>query len=194
VLEAEASVDEARAGEWSAGSPFLPDLDASASVDRSGPDLLPHPGKSWSTGISASWNLFNGARDAFNLAAARANRASADAELAGTRRDARTSLESSWVDWQDADEALAVSRQFLEAARARAEIGRAQYANGRLGFQEWIQIEDEIVSAERSEVSARRDALDAEANWLRALGTGFGTVTSGGPVNSVDGAQGRQHE
>jgi len=174
VREAEASVDEARADEWSAASSFLPDLSASASVDRSDPRFFPATGKSWSTGISASWNFFNGGRDAFGYAASRAARASADLSYASTRRDARTSLEGTWIAWQDAAEALAVSRQFLEAANARAQIGRAQYANGRVGFQEWIQIEDEEVSAERSEVAARRDALDAEADWLQALGQGFG--------------------
>lgn len=174
VREAEATVDEARADEWSAASSFLPDLSASASVDRSDPRFFPATGKSWSTGVTASWNFFNGGRDAFGYAASRAARASADLSYASTRRDARTSLEGAWIAWQDAAEALVVSRQFLEATNARAEIGRAQYANGRVGFQEWIQIEDEEVSAERSEVSARRDALDAEADWLQALGEGFG--------------------
>jgi outer membrane protein TolC len=173
VTEAEASLTQARADAWSAASSFLPDVSANASVSRSDPRFLPADGKAWSAGVSASWNLFNGGRDVFGFAAARANRASAEAALAGARRDARTSLESAWVEWQDADESLAVNRQFLEAANARAEIGRAQYANGRLGFQEWIQIEDEVVSAERNEVSARRDALNAEADWLRALGQGF---------------------
>ncbi len=173
VVEAESSVDEAHASVWSAVAPFWPDLDANASAGRDGPGWFPDRTRNWSAGVSASWNLFNGGRDAFGLAAAREARESAEAGLAGARREARTSLEAAWVGWQDADEELAVNRQFLEATRARAEIGRAQYANGRLGFQEWTQIEDEVVSAERNEVAARRDALNAEAGWREALGRGF---------------------
>jgi outer membrane protein TolC len=168
-----ASADEAHASVMSARSPFYPSLDASASVGRSGPTWFPGEDRSWSAGASVSWSLFSGGHDWFAWRAARHDADQADIRLAAARRDARVALQEALFGYVDAHEGLAVSLQFLEAARTRAEIGRAQYANGLLGFVEWDLIESELVDAERNEIAARRDGLNAEADWRRALGEGL---------------------
>jgi len=173
VASAAAAADAAHASVMSARASFYPSMDADASIGRSGPHFFPGEDRSWSVGASVSWNLFSGGRDWFAWRAARHEAEQADTQLAAARRNARVSVQDGYFSYVDAHEGLAVSIQFLEAARTRAEIGRAQYANGLLGFVEWDLIEGELVGAERSEVAARRDGLNAEAEWRRALGEGL---------------------
>jgi len=168
-----ASADEARASLMSARAPFYPSLDASASVGRSGPGFPPDEEKTWSAGLSVSWNLFNGGRDWFGWRAAAAAATESESVLAATVRDQRVALQEALFSYVDAHEAISVREQYFEAARARAEIGRAQYANGLLGFVQWDLIEGELVDAERSALAARRDGQNAEAGWRRALGEGL---------------------
>lgn len=170
VIQARSADESARASVISSRAGFLPSADASASVGREGRDWPLDDAQSWSVGLSASWNLFNGLRDWYGLAAARARAAQAAEALLRVMRETRVSLQESWFAFQDAHENLGVQAQYLDAARARAEIGRAQYANGTLGFFQWDQIESDLVSAERGELAARRDALNAAASWDRATG------------------------
>ncbi|MEK7475331.1 MAG: TolC family protein [Candidatus Coatesbacteria bacterium] len=173
AASAAASVDEAHASLMAARAPFYPALDASASLGRDGADWFPDEGRSWSAGLSVSWSLFNGGRDWFAWRASRAVAAESESSLASVRRDQRVSLQEALFYYVDTHEALAVRDRYLEAARTRAEIGRAQYANGLLGFVQWDLIEGDLVDAERSSIAARRDGLYAEAGWRRALGEGL---------------------
>jgi len=173
VLQALASTEEARAGLWGALSPFWPSLDASANISRNGPDWIPE-NRTWGAGLSLSYNLFNGARDANAALAARAEDLSARESLDAVIRDTRVGLEEALNDYLDAYENVGVRKQYLDAAVVRAEIGRAQYANGLLSFSQWDLIETELVDSERGYLAARRDALYAEAAWNRSLGLELG--------------------
>lgn len=173
IRTAEASLDEARASLRGDTSPFLPAADLSAGISRTGPDWMPGE-KSWSAGISFSWSLFNGGRDASYFMAGLAAKRVAEANLDDARRSALVTLEDKWNAYADAYEYVGVSRQYLEASTTRAEIGRAQYANGLLSFTQWDLIESELVNSERGHLNARRDALLAESAWLNALGEGLG--------------------
>ncbi len=168
VIQAESADTSARAAVVSSRAAFLPSADASGSIGQSGEGWPFDDSKSWSVGLSASWNVFNGMRDWYGLAAAKARAAQAAEALGRARREVRVTLQESWFGFQDAHENLGVQAQFLDAARARAEIGRAQYSNGTLGFFQWDQIESDLVGAERGELAARRDALNAAASWDRA--------------------------
>jgi outer membrane protein TolC len=174
VTQSQANEDEARAQYLSAAAPFWPSVDASASISRDGPAWPPPPSsESWSVGASISYNLFSGGRDFFSLLASRAAARSAKVALSSDIRDTRVALQETLFSYTDAHENVKIRQQYLEAARERAEIARAQYGNGLLGFVQWDIIEGELVESERSIIAARRDSLNAEAAWLRSLGTGF---------------------
>jgi len=172
--QAEANADSASADYLSKFSPFLPDAGVSANASRTG-DLWKWPPdratESWGAGATVSYNFFYGFRDVYGLVAARAAAKESKIALAQARRDTMVSLQEAYFGYIDAHENVAVQEQYLMAARTRAEIGRAQYANGLLGFVQWDLIEGELVSVERSFIAARRDALNAEANWLKSIGT-----------------------
>jgi outer membrane protein TolC len=172
--QAEASADAASANYLSAFSPFLPDAGVNASAGRTG-DLWKWPPdratENWTARASISYDFFNGFRDVYGLVAARTAAKESKILLSQTRRDIMVSLQEAYFGYMDAYETVSVQEQYLAAARTRAEIGRAQYANGLLGFVQWDLIEGELVSTERSFIAARRDALAAEANWLKSIGT-----------------------
>jgi outer membrane protein TolC len=172
--QAEANADSASASYLSAYSSFLPNAGVSAGASRGG-DLWKWPPdratEGWNAGGSISYNFFNGFRDVYGLVAARAAAKEAKITLAQARRDTMVSLQEAYFGYIDAHESVSVQKQYLLAARTRAEIGRAQYANGLLGFVQWDLIEGELVSTERSFIATRRDALNAEATWLKSIGT-----------------------
>ena len=91
-----------------------------------------------------------------------------------TTRSTHVSLEEALNAYLDAYEYVGVRKQYLDAAVVRAEIGRAQYANGLLSFTQWDLIETELVDSERGYLAARRDALYAEAAWNRSIGLELG--------------------
>ena len=173
VKQSVASSEAARASLWSSMSSFWPSVDACASVSRNGPEWVPE-NRTWGAGLSLSYSLFNGARDANNVLAARAEDRAARASLDAVSRSSRVSLEEAHNAYLDAFENVAIRRQYLDAAVVRAEIGRAQYANGMLSFTQWDQIETELVDSERGYLSARREALYAEAAWSRSIGLELG--------------------
>jgi outer membrane protein TolC len=79
-------------------------------------------------------------------------------------------LEQAWKEWQDAIDKVTVEQQFLNAAEERARIAQSQYSTGLVSFDDWSIIEDNLVSAKKSLLTAKADALIAEASWIQAKG------------------------
>ncbi|MES2202694.1 MAG: TolC family protein [candidate division FCPU426 bacterium] len=175
ALKARAQVDEAKASLGGEYSGFLPSLNANASLNRSGYSggAWPPQSGSWSAGLSLSWNLFNGFSDSMQSAAARSRSKIAELALEDTLRQAQIDLEQAYESLADAAESAEVRAAFLESSQTRAEIGRAQYTQGLLNFDNWNQIESNLIVARKQGLSSRRDAVDARAGWERALGKGF---------------------
>lgn len=164
-----ASLESTRAAVTIARSPFYPELTARAAASRTGEDWPPDQDQ-WSAGISLSVPLFEGRRNVNALAGAQADLRQAEAALREEEQALALALESAWTDAQDALQRVEVQAAFLAAAEARAEIGRSQYANGLLSFDNWTQIEDELISARKSKLASDRDAALAIAAWDLARG------------------------
>ena len=71
---------------------------------------------------------------------------------------------------QDAIESVDVQLKSLDAAQERSKIAQAQYSTGFINFDNWIIIENDLVSAKKSYLQAQANALLAEANWIQAKG------------------------
>ena len=82
-------------------------------------------------------------------------------------------LEESWKSYQDARQMVVVKRKFLDAALERSTIANAQYSNGLISFDDWVIIENNLVSAKKEFLNAGADMLIAEAQWIQAKGEGF---------------------
>ncbi|MCS6770596.1 MAG: TolC family protein [Kiritimatiellae bacterium] len=169
VRAAAARAEAASAAAALARGERRPEISLQANLQREGEgDRLDQEG--WSIGAAVSIPLFTGgglpARYAAAEAAARAARAEADQAL----RTAAAELERARADLMNALDQVEVLRAFRAAAEIRAEIARAQYANGLLSFQTWDQIEDELIQSEQNLLAQLRDAALAAAEWDRARG------------------------
>ena len=60
----------------------------------------------------------------------------------------------------------------MSAATVRSVISRAKYNNGLLAFEEWDQIETDLINRQKTALQNLRDRIIAEASWLLAQGTG----------------------
>jgi outer membrane protein len=166
---AEARRIAAEAGVTLARSAFYPTLDLRASYDRNGEGTaLDEDG--WSAALSASVPFYTGGRNRANLAGARFERDRVGEQNRATANDERSTLERLWAAFRDALGQRDVQEAFLRAAEVRSEIARTQYATGLIGFQDWDQIEDELINAQTQYLATRRNAVSAEADWLEALG------------------------
>ncbi len=173
VTGAVAELAAARAGVREAGAAFWPAVDVSGSASREGPAWPPSDSRAWSTGLSLSLNLFHGLHDLNAVRIARLEAAQAEEELDSARRGAVETLEDALEPYANAWEAVEVRHTSLEAARARANDARTKYTGGTLQFDQWHEIEGGLAETEAEYLDARRESLDAEAGWTKAVGTGF---------------------
>jgi hypothetical protein len=93
-----------------------------------------------------------------------------EAGLRATDADIVVSLQKALTDFSDAIDQSEVNAAYLLAEQVRAEIGRSQYASGMLSFEDWDRIESDLISRQKSDLSGRRNAVTAEANWDKAQG------------------------
>ena len=172
VVIARLGLDAAKAALSGATAGFLPSLNASAGVNRSGDQWLPQDG-SWSAGLSLSWNLFNGFSDLSNRSGADQALLAATAAYEDAQRQGADDLADARDSLANALDQLKVRDAVLQAARTRADISRAQYTQGLIGFQDWDQIESSLISAQQSSLNGRRDAALNGFAWQRALSIGW---------------------
>jgi outer membrane protein TolC len=161
--------EAARYGLKSARSDLFPQIYADGGARKSG-DRWPPRTHDLSAGISVSIPLFEGGRQQAALAAARAAYEQVAADERSGRDGVILTLAETWTRCQDAVAQAGVQAQFLEASRMRAQIIEAQYRAGLAIFDDWIVIEDALVSDQKALVQYKSEAMSAEAAWLQARG------------------------
>ncbi len=121
-------------------------------------------------GLKVSVPLFHGGQNVQGVLKSNAEYQAA-VETARSARDGRiVQLSSSWAAFQNSWEQVAVQHSFLEAARQRSEIVRAQYTNGLVNFQDFDISEQQLADAEQAHVQSLADVLNREADWRLAKG------------------------
>ncbi len=124
-----------------------------------------------SVGVTVSMPLFRGGRNIEGVLGSNADYQAA-VEAARSARDERVALLGKrWSGFRDAWEFIEVRRHFLEAARKRAEIIRAQYTTGLTTFQDFDIAEQELADSEKSYVGSLADVLIQQAEWEAAKGS-----------------------
>lgn len=150
-------------------SALFPAIFANAGVGRSDSHWPPRD-ESWSAGVSVSLPLFEGGAKKAAIDRSRAALTEAEANERSGRDEVILTLVQSWTSLQDAVGRVSVQEKFLQAAEERAQIAESQYSNGLVSFNDWIVIEDNLVSAKKNILSAQVNALIAEADWVQAKG------------------------
>ena len=161
--------ESARFSYNSAKAEFFPEVYATGSFGRSHSEWPPED-DAWSAGVTVSLPIFEGGSRISQMKKAKSQWVQAQANERSGRDSVLYTLEKTWKDFQDALEIVSVKKKFLEAALERAKIANAQYSSGLTTFDDWIIIEDNLVSAKKVYLDAQENLLVAEAYWIQAKG------------------------
>jgi outer membrane protein TolC len=170
-LEAVAQLHLSESGYVTARSVFLPTLSANASLSRNGLNFDENQPE-WSAGLELSLPLFTGGKDLFNLKSAEETKLGTQDALQSTDLKTESSLESAYASFEDALDEMQVQVKQVQAAQAQEEIGKAEYLNGLLIFQNWNLLETALTNQEKTELSDSLSIKTMEANWELTQGKG----------------------
>jgi outer membrane protein TolC len=167
-----ATIDANLAGIGIARSGFFPSLNLTGTVGRNGPDFFPDQSDRWSVGASITIPLFDGGRDVSAVQAATATRNSSLSHRVTVDQDTVTSLKQAYQKYLESIEKLKVDETFQKAALVRAEVARSQYNNGLISFTDWDQIENDLITRQKSYLQSKKDRVLSESAWKQAQGQG----------------------
>jgi outer membrane protein TolC len=156
-----------------AKSAFSPELYLTSSIGNGSIDSLPFNDLEGNAGFTLSVPIYEGGAGRARVTKAMAVLSQKNAEEKSGYLQLFNTLEESWKNFQDARQMVVVKRKFLEAALERSTIANAQYSNGLITFDDWVIIENNLVSAKKEFLNAGADMLIAEAQWIQAKGEGF---------------------
>ncbi len=152
---------------------FSPELYLTSSLGRGSVDSLPFKAVDWNAGFTLSVPIYEGGTGRARVSKAMAVLSQQNSQEKSGYLQLFNSLEESWKNYQDARQLVSVRKKFLDAAQERSTIANAQYSNGLVTFNDWVIIENNLVSAKKEFLNAGADLLIAEAQWIQAKGEGL---------------------
>ncbi|MDY6838938.1 MAG: TolC family protein [Thermodesulfobacteriota bacterium] len=161
--------ESARWGVKSAKAEYLPQVYLNAAFGETATDWPPEEGE-WSAGLTLSLPIFEGGSRQARVSKSKSQLRQLAADEESGKDSVVLTLEKTWKALQDAADFVSVQKKFLDAGRERAKIAGAQYSTGLVAFDDWIIIENNLVSAKKAYLDAQADLLVAEANWYQAKG------------------------
>lgn len=164
-----AQKESARFGLKSAYAQFYPQIYANGSIGNTDTSWPPDKNE-WSIGTSITFPFFDGGNMFANVSKAKAALGQAREDERSGHDSVILTLSDTWTKLQDTIDQVGVQRKFLEATNVRAKIARAEYSLGLLLYDNWIIIENNLVTTKKSFLSAEAAAMVAEANWIQAKG------------------------
>jgi len=169
-IMAEYQLESAEIAKKSAISGFLPSLSLSGNWNKRGDEWPPEDTESRSWSLNLSYSFFPGGSNFVDAVIYDLRLEKAKQDFEKSTKETRYSIEEAYENFKNSVQALEVKEFALKASGTRAKIGKAKYLNGLLTFDEWNRIEDEYISAQNGLLSSRRNALMAEASWLKSYG------------------------
>lgn len=116
--------------------------------------------------------IFSGGRDFYGTRAALEQNAASQLTLRDTGHQALSTLQQTRMSYLEAVQLVKVAGAYLDAAKIRAEIARADYKNGLMSFQDWDLSENDLISREKNLLQSQQSRVLAEAAWEQAQGKG----------------------
>lgn len=170
-LEALAQLHLSEAGYVTARSVFLPTLSANAQLSRDGWNSGGND-PAWQAGLQLSLPLFTGGKDFFNLQSAAETKKGSQDALQSTDLKTEASLEATYASYMDSLDEMQVQDFQVQAAQTQEEIGKAEYLNGLLIFQNWNLLETALTNQQKTQLSDSLNIKTMEANWELTQGKG----------------------
>lgn len=161
--------EAARFGLKSAKAGFFPQIFLNAGESNSNTNAFPDQNQ-YSIGTSLTLPIFDGGNTIATVAQSKAALGQAEADERSGRDGVIVTLSNTWTQLQNTIDNVGVQQKVLTAAQERAKIAEAEYSIGLVSYNDWIIIENNLVSAKTAFVNAELNALIAEANWVQAKG------------------------
>jgi outer membrane protein len=167
---AEAEVRRAKGG-------FLPRVNAFGSVDYDRGWKFDGDGKSYTVGVLAQWDLWDGRRTRAQVNEAQAHLEAAREEERRVRLAIDLEVEQARLQLKDAIERLAVTERVVQLAEESVQLTRARFEQG-------LAIATQLIDAETALTAARVRRAESEADRriaIAALRKGLGLGQSDAP-------------
>ena len=164
-----AQMEAAKFGLKSAYANLCPQIFASGSMGNTNTRWFPDKNQ-YAIGTSVTFPLFDGGNRIASIDKAKGALGQSTADERSGRNGVIYTLSNTWTQLQNAIDNVVVQLKALDAAKERAKISEAEYSIGLLLYDNWIIIENNLVTAKKSYISAQNAALVAEANWVQAKG------------------------
>lgn len=170
--------DATRAGLWEAYGNFLPQLNLSSGVQKSGAGQFVIGGvvfpnvKTFTTfyEFDVTHRLFDAGRDFLRLDVAHAERRAADAQLEADRLRIAGDVKRAYVAALAADALRGQREREIEDRNKRLELAKARYELGSVTRSDVLQAQIALSQAEIDRVTASKDIQTAKLDLLRAMG------------------------
>jgi len=163
------TAEAAKAAVVKAQSAVWPQVDGSYDYGYSGKRASAMKDESF-LGLNVTVPFFNGGKNVNAIRKAKADYDAVQKAAQVARDEAIALLAAAWVPYMDAIENVEVRRKFLEAARKRAEIIRAEYSTGLVNFTDFDAAEQENANAEKDYVESLANVFVQQANWEKTQG------------------------
>ncbi len=148
---------------------YAPTLSAFASFDQDSPNARDFE-HSYTAGLAAEINVFDGARTRAAVQAAQADLAAAQADEENARLHLRLDLQQAFLAAHEAWERLDVTRKSLESAEEAQRILQVQYQQGAADIALLLQTQVAATAMRTRHAAAQYDYLTALSNLRRAKG------------------------
>lgn len=150
---------------------YYPNLDLSASAGKVDTQF-PLQNDKWFVGATLTIPLFAGGKDYGVVHSNSAKWMAAKANLQTLRNQTLLNIQRTRSEYLLVIERFQVEEKFQQAASLRAEIARNKYNNGLMSFEEWDQVEGDLILREKNVLASARDKIIAGAKWEQAVGKG----------------------
>jgi outer membrane protein len=150
---------------------FLPKVDLSLSTGFSDTQFFPQTSRS-SIGLSLSVPLFDGMKDVYELKVKTHQERIQKLTWEMTSQKVRDQIEAAYDDWKQSCRKEDVDLEFRSAAEVRAEIARKKYNNGLMSFEEWDQVESDLIARQTGFLQSQKNRIAKEVIWDQTSGQG----------------------
>jgi outer membrane protein len=169
MVQADAEVRAAEAGESAARSSNAPSVSADVGLNTRGRDFPPG-NNSLTVGASIRWDVFDAGATAGLVQEARGNLAAVRAAREGTRQDVVADVSAAYLNLVSAEQRVQTTEAQVANAQESVRLAEGRYRGGLGTFLDVTDAQSALLAAQTGSVNARTAVDQARAALARATG------------------------
>ena len=154
---------------------YLPQIRAFANYEGTNPESGSARDEwewGWTAGVTAEWDLFDGALRRNRIAEKRLELEKEQETLADTERQVMLEIQTHYLDLKQAEETVAASAETVALAEKSLEIARTRYENGLATYLDYTDANLALNVARVTRLLALHEHMNALARLRQASGEG----------------------